>query len=496
MAKFNYTNTIKTKNRSGNDAYAMNDKEQLVTASLTSMFGEPKYYGSTDNEIVSLAVKLCKNDPEFISKLAGYVRKEGNMRSISHVLTAVIAHEASKYTRITIRNVVLRPDDMTEIMACYQSMYGKPFPNAMKREFASVIQKFDEYQIAKYNGGNKEIKFRDILRLTHPVPVNKEKEELFHKILNDSLATPYTWEVELSTRGNTKEVWDELIASGRVGYMALLRNLRNIIASGAEIEPVLAIISDPVQVRKSRQLPFRFFSAYKTLEENGMITPEIYRALDKAISSSIENMDKIKGRTLIAIDVSGSMSSTVSSRSNVRCSDIASLLGAMANRLCEDATVCYFTSRCDKNDGYRIAHYGKYDSVLDIALKNSFAWGGTDLSLPMYFALNEDKTRELKPFDRVIYFSDNECNSLIHNYIGRVYATVQGLVDEYRREYNKEFWVHAVDLQGYGTQQFHGKNFNVIAGWSEKVLPFINQAEAGINTMVDMIENYELSETI
>ena len=178
-------------------------------------------------------------------------------------------------------------------------------------------------------------------------------------------------------------VWNELIASGKVGYMAMLRNLRNIIKSGADIAPVLEKISDLKLVRRSRQLPFRFYSAYKTLLDAGLMTPEIHVALEKAITTSIENIETIKGRTLVAVDTSGSMGSTISRNSNIRCCDIASLFGAMASHICEDATVCYFDSASggwygEKSKGYRIAHYGKYDSVLDIALKNSFHGGGSE----------------------------------------------------------------------------------------------------------------------
>ena len=122
MAKFNTTNTIKTENRSGHAAYRMSNKEQLMTAVVTTMFGEEKYYGSTDNEIVQLATELCKKHPEFVSNLACFARDVFNMRSVSHVLTAVIAREASVFTRQTIRSVVQRPDDVTEIMACYKTM--------------------------------------------------------------------------------------------------------------------------------------------------------------------------------------------------------------------------------------------------------------------------------------------------------------------------------------------------------------------------------------
>ena len=482
MAKFNTSPTMKTTNRSGHAAYLMSDKEHLVTAVLTTMFGEPKYYGSTDYEIVRLAIDAAHHDPEFLCKLACYARKVANMRSVSHLLTAIIAKEAHEFTRTAIRNVVMRPDDITEIMSCYLNLYGKPFPNAMKREVASVIQRFDEYQLAKYNGGKRSLKLRDVLRITHPTPKTQEMNALFRKILDGTLETPYTWETELSLRGNKSHVWNELIASGQVGYMALLRNLRNIVKCGADLTPVLATLSDPNQVKKSKQLPFRFYSAYRTLKNADLMQPDIHRALEAALDASISNMTPITGRTLIAIDVSGSMQTGISARSDVCCCDIATLLGAMASRICEDATVCYFDyERMGK--GYRIAHHGKYDSILDICEKNKFYGGGTDLSLPMKFALKEDPSVHLRPFDRVIYFSDNECNC-------GLLGTVQEMADEYRNKYNPDFWVHGVDLQGYGTQQFCGKRFNVIAGWSESVLSFISLAESGVSTLVSAIEAF------
>ena len=480
MAKFNAKE--KVVNRSGYAAYSMSEKEQLVTAVLTTMFGEGKYYGSTDGDIVRLAVDCAQEDPQFLCNLACYARNDAYLRSVSQVLTCVIAREASEYTREVLQNVIIRADDILEIMACYKMMYGKPFPNAMKREIAVQIQKFDEYQIAKYNGGKREITFRDVLRITHPTPKNEEVEQLFGKVLNDTLATPYTWETEISAKGNKKEVWDELIASGRIGYMALLRNLRNIAKSGADMDAVLEKISDEAAVRKSRQMPFRFYSAYKTLKSGGYMTKEIFRALDQALTASAKNMETIEGRTLIAVDVSGSMSWSVSGKSTITCSEIAALMGAMAGSICEDAAVCYFDT------GYRVSKAGKYDSILDTALNNSFSGGGTDMSLPMKFALYEDAARDLKAFDRVIYFSDCECN---YSFNGKG-NTVQSLVDEYRRNYNADFWVHGVDLQGYGTQQFCGKNYNLIAGWSDKVLSFISLAEKGFGSMVSEIENYNI----
>ena len=121
-------------------------------------------------------------------------------------------------------------------------------------------------------------------------------------------------------------------------------------------------------------------------------------------------------------------------------------------------------------------------------MKEARAVGGTDLSLPLYFALQKDPSVNIRPFDRIIYFSDNECNSSWNG----LYKTVQGQANKYRRKYNPNFWVHGVDLQGYGTQQFCGERFNLIAGWSDTVLPFINMAEKGFGTLVKTIEAYEV----
>lgn len=490
MSKFNKKSTRKTPNKSGHPAYKMDDKERLVSAVLTTMFGEPKFYGSTDSDIVKLATDCAKRDPQFLSNLAIYARCEANMRSVSHVLTSIIAREAHEFTRYTFQHVIVRADDILEIFACYKQMYGKPFPNALKRAVADRMQTISEYEYAKYNR-NQEITFKDVLQIAHPKPKTVEVDEIFDAIINDNLRTPYTWEVELSKRGNNAEVWNELIASNKLGYMAMLRNLRNIKNSGADIKPVLKRIGNKNAAIKSKQLPFRFFSAYKRLEQDGCMDNDIRAALDSALTASIENLPRLNGRTLIAVDVSGSMSCTISRNSRVRCCDIGSLLGVMASRMCEDAVVMFFNSgrsaswywdaSFGDSKGYTIKRFGKYDSIIDAAVKNAFANGGTDMHLPFKWALEED--RATRPIDRVIYLSDNECN--------RGKGIVQADADKYRREKNPNLWVHAIDLQGYGAQQFCGKQTNIIAGWSDEVLSFISLAENGFDNLVKQIANYE-----
>jgi len=492
MAKFNEKNSDKTVNHEYYSAYTMTEKEHLISAVLTTFFREYKYYGSNDDEIIRLAIECAKTDPSFLCNLTCYARNEFNLRSISHVLACIIAHEAHEYTRAVIRNIIVRPDDITEIMACWLEMYGKPFPNALKKEIACQLQRFDEYSLAKYNSRYNSMRFRDVLCITHPKPKDKATEELFRKVLENTLETPYTWETELSARGNKKEVWDELIASGKVGYMALLRNLRNIIQSGADIKPVLKIISSREQVLKSRQMPFRFYSAYATLNWHCLMTSEIHSALEKALVTSVENMEPIRGRTLIAVDVSGSMGNPLSAKSIVTCGNIGVLLGAISSRLCDDATVCYFNAAEYygklNEQGYIIKKYLPTDSILEICHNDANFNGCTQMDLPMNYALNVDENRFSKPFDRIIYLSDNECNASDDG----LDQPVQKLVNEYRKTYNRDFWVHAIDLQGYGTQQFKGDKFNLISGWNEKILSFVNLAEQGLNTLINTIQEYQI----
>lgn len=475
MAKFNGTNTMKTTNKSGHAAYKMADKEKLVSMVLTTMFGEPKYYGDNTSELVELAENL--NDKEFVSKLAVYARKEAHLRSVSHALTAIVARYGRQYIKQTVNGVVERADDITEILSCYMNMYGKPIPNGLKRALAGAMNKFDEYQFAKYNGGNKSVKFRDVLRICHPKGKNKLQEELFGKIINDTLETPYTWEVELSTKGNTKETWTALIDSGKVGYMALLRNLRNILnASPDNINKVYEKLSNKEAVLKSKQLPFRFLSAYRMVQ--GIGSSKTLDTLEQAAEYSLENVQKIKGKTLIAIDKSGSMDSHVSNKSDICCSDIANLLGVMANKICEDAEVVWFDTRLTKNS------ISTRNGIISSALSCNSIGGGTDLTLPLQYILNTHKK-----FDRMIILSDNEINC---GWRGSFKTTCQPFVDRYRKEVNKDFWVHAIDIAGYGTQQFIGEKTNILAGWNERVLEFINLVESGGNNLVKMIENYEV----
>lgn len=480
MAKFNTTNTNKTTNQEGHVAYKMTDKAKLVTQVLTSFFNEAKFYGDNSKDMAETIQRVIKADPDFVSRLAVFARREFNMRSVSHVLTAYLAHEpeGKPYTRKTINGITVRGDDVTELMSFYLATFGKPIPNAMRKGINDAMTRFDEYTLAKYKGEGKGVKMRDLAVLCHPAPKDEAQSALFKRLLEGTLATPVTWETQLSANGNNAETWEKLIDSGKVGYMALLRNLRNIVnAKPKNIGKVWETIENPVAVRKSRQLPFRFLSAYKELAKEGNVGSRAFDALENAVDAAIENLPKLPGTTVIAVDVSGSMDSRVSAKSDIMCNEIGMMLGLIANRMCANSLFYTFDTTIKK-----YAH-SRRSGILETCVRDSACGGGTDMDLP-FEVMIRDKIKA----DRIIIISDNMCNSGITWYNR---TTVQTRADEYRRTTGNDLWVHAIDLQGYGTQQFTGPKTNIIAGWSEKVFNFIRLAEQGEGTLEKTIAAYE-----
>lgn len=476
---------MRTTNKSGHAAYKLQDRDKLVTMALTTMLGESKYYGDNTDELIQLAESMCKEgDGLFVAKLAVWARTTGNMRSVSHALISVVAHECSgqPFVRPAVRRIAsVRGDDGTEIIASHLALYGKKvkWPHALQRGVMDAMRVKTPFAVAKYQSASKEVKLRDVLRMTHPVPNSDELSDTFRACLDGTLPVPKSWETELSARGNTADVWNELIAENRVPFFACLRNLRNIIGSGADVDPVLKKISDPDAVHKSRVLPFRFFSAYRELQKAGLATTKVARAIDMALMASCDNVEGLEGRTAVLIDVSGSMHWKVSAHSDVQCRDIASVIGAIATHISDDAWVGWFN-----NNAGVIPMTGL--SVLSDIDKVPEANGGTSMGAGFNCLIESGFDA-----DRVIVLSDNEVNGGGF-WSGDNKKVIQGKLDKYRRHVGHDVWCHAIDLQGYGTSQFIGPKVNIMAGWSEQVLRFVSMTEEGTGSLIDEILSLEL----
>jgi 60 kDa SS-A/Ro ribonucleoprotein len=482
MAKFNEKVTVKTQNTCGNQAYDMTPKTRLVFSVLTNFVNENKYYGDTTQQMLSDLRQVIQQDPEFVGRLAIYTRTKANMRSVSHVIAGELAKHVkdTQWVKGVISQVCTRPDDMTEIMAYYLNTYGKPIPACMKKGLAKAFTGFDAYQLGKWNRDG-QVKLRDVMFLCCPKPVSVEQEEVFKLLASNELEKPETWEKKLSADGNTEGAWAQLLAENKLGIMALLRNLRNILQSNpndAITQKVHDMLRNEVVIRGSKQLPFRFYSAYTAIQ--GLGGSKMMDSLDIAAKYACGNVDKLPGRTVIVVDASGSMNSPISDKSDVRCIHIASILAAMANHICDDSIIIRFGSAGWGNSKAAEVITLPSSSILSAARGIVANMGGTDMHAPFRLMM-QNSIRA----DRIIVLSDNEVNR------GGGHA-VQSSFEAYKNAVACDPWLHAIDLQGYGTQQFIGRKINLMAGWSDKILNIIPQIETGGAGLIEEINKIVL----
>lgn len=267
-------------------AWRMTPEWELYTTVVTTMGAEDKFYESGDNRVRRIADLVRKTSPEFVASLAVYTREQMHLRSVPLLLLVELArcHHGDSLVSRAVARTVQRVDEITELLMCYQWRTGRKnlamLSSQLRKGLAEAFNKFDEYQFAKYNRKDRKVTLRDALVLVHPKPKDEAQSEIFRRILNDTLTTPYTWETELSQAGKghfeseeerdeaMKETWQKLVASGRLGYMATLRNLRNmaqLCVDDRTKDSICDKLSNPYEISKSKQLPFRFLSAYLQL---------------------------------------------------------------------------------------------------------------------------------------------------------------------------------------------------------------------------------------
>ena len=277
-----------TTNHEGAIAWRMTPEWELYTTVVTTMGVEDKFYESGEVRIRRIADLVRKVKPEFVAQLAVYTREQMHLRSVPLLLLVELAqcHHGDSLVSRAVCRTIQRSDEITELLMCYQWRTGKTDLSGLscqlRKGLAEAFNKFDEYQFAKYDRKDRKVTLRDALILVHPKPKDDQQANIFRKIKSDTLETPATWETELSAVGQhhfdsqeekdnaKREVWKKLVHSRRLGYMATLRNLRNMLKLGMDkdtMQMVCDFIANPEAVRKSKQLPFRFLSAFLELKK-------------------------------------------------------------------------------------------------------------------------------------------------------------------------------------------------------------------------------------
>lgn len=498
--------TTKVVNYMGEPAYALQSKAKLVNLGTTLMFGEPKYYGDTTNEFLKTATEVGEKDPEFLLKFAQYLRTEMYLRTTPVVLLVETANlpssKGSGLVRKYAPHIIQRADELAEAISAQLKMFGKPIPASLKRGINDSFKQFTEYDFAKYNRKD-EVKLKDVVRLTRPSP--EQLNPIYvEKLMKDTLDVPYTWEVEISKRGNKPEVWDELIRSKKMGYMATLRNLNNIIRSGAtELDTALRYITNEKAVINSKQMPYRYLSAYEAVgknDENGFFEYDSSKvmatknAIETALVISVlNNVPRIMGKTVILTDNSGSARgdpggiSKMSMHSVRTMADIGNLLGLIGWYVSDNTAFGVFGDELIMCQPDRSK--GMLANFAEINRAGERVGQSTEQGV---FTMLKKMINENIFADRIIVFSDlqiGDGKNVEYGLHGDKSVSVPELVKTYRRNVNPNFIYYSVSFNGYGNNVVIGDKTVLIGGWSDKLFKFINTVEQDANAQVKYIEN-------
>ena len=307
-----------TTNHEGAIAWRMTPEWELYTTVVTTMGVEDKFYESGEDRVRRIADLVRKVKPEFVAQLAVYTREQMHLRSVPLLLLVELTqcHHGDSLVSRAVCRTIQRADEITELLMCYQWRTGKTDLSGLscqlRKGLAEAFNKFDEYQFAKYDRKDRKVTLRDALILVHPKPKDDQQANIFRKIKSDTLETPATWETELSAVGQhhfdseeekdnaKREVWKKLVRSRRLGYMATLRNLRNMLKLGMDKETMQMVcdfIANPEAVRKSKQLPFRFLSAFLELQKkNEDLSNQI-----SYVGQKVEKMRQGYFRTMVRV---------------------------------------------------------------------------------------------------------------------------------------------------------------------------------------------------
>ncbi|MFF9309872.1 TROVE domain-containing protein [Streptomyces sp. NPDC014748] len=504
-----------TRTHEGGAGYLRDTKSELFLLAVSNFVGTDTFYetgGQRDDRYTQLIRQVALIDPDWCLNFLRWLRSDANMRTAALVGAAELTKArldagVNGYSRQAIDAVLQRADEPGELLGYWTSHYGRRLPKPVKRGIADAVQRlYTERSLLKYDTDSKGYRFGDVLNLVHasPDPAKAWQGDLFkhaherrHRrdepIAESLTVVAYnawvrqrvsegatgrlldadnlrlagmTWEDTLSLAGDKVDkamLWQALIPS--MGYMALLRNLRNFDEAGVSdevAEQVAKRLADPEQVAKSRQLPMRFYSAF-----NAAPSLRWGHALDKALTASLANIPKLGGRTLILVDTSTSMNAGFSRDGTLMRWDAAVLFGIALGARCAHADVVSFSSaRYYMNDrpGAKTKPFPltRGGSLLgDVRKWKEGGWflgGGTDTALAL--------RQEFRGHDRVVIVTDEQA--------GHDYREVTESVPETVPMYT---W----NLAGYeaGHAPSGGRNRHTFGGLTDQAFRMIPLLEAG-----------------
>ena len=548
MSKFNEkkAGAPMEKNFMGEDAYVLSDKEALTSMAMTTFLTDAYYV--TENQLTQNIVELSqKCGYEFTAKLALYARTKGNLRSISHLLAAIVCKDPTHpaWLKSFYEHIVLRPDDISEILSCYGKLRGfdlkhiRQIPNAMKKGFSTVLSGLSPYQIDKYKMNGKELSLVDIVNLLHPTPTDKNKEAYRRLMHGESLNGTYDSKIlekEMAETGKNAENEQELVLAKHdaiksvlekgMPIMNLLRNLRNIMLYAPDlIDEAIKQLTNHDKIVNSRLLPFRFMSAYDavnevsienydsdseseikfesdipSMDENRLefIKAKVTQALEEAIGIACENVPDLEGNCAILIDHSGSVrgdcggSSTISPWSSVRTAHIGNLFGSIVAFKQKDVYIGMFgdkliSPKMDRNVG--LLEFSKRTYA-----EGAKCGGATENGL---YTFLKNVIQEKRRIDNFIVFSDMEIGDGGEggwDNSSSVDCKFKDLFKEFRK-INPNCLTVCCNIRGQSGTSVFNPNLKIlnVSGWSNNIFDVISMYKVGkLKSMVEDIEKMSI----
>lgn len=303
----------------GAPARELTAAQKLRRSVLSCLLWEDEFYEdgqSIADRILSLAVEA---GPQTVAALAIEAREQMKLRHAPLLLLVALIQAGGPLVAPTIERVIQRADELTELVALYWRNGKRPLSKQMKLGLARAFVKFDAYALAKYDRDGP-VRLRDVLFLSHAKPKDEAQAAIWKQLADRTLASPDTWEVALSGGADKAETFTRLLAERKLGYLALLRNLRNMDQAGVDE----ALVTEAILARRGaeRVLPFRYVAAARA-------APRFERWLDEALMETVLEQPVFAGRTIVLVDVSPSMNVPLSARSDLTRMVAAATLGAI-----------------------------------------------------------------------------------------------------------------------------------------------------------------------
>jgi len=414
---------------------------QLRRSVLACLLWESQFYEDGVEIACRIAELVPKVEAAKVAALAVEAREQMKLRHAPLLLVREMARHTSHRRLVaeTLEHVIQRADELAEFVAIYWKDGRAPLSAQVKKGLAAAFPKFDEYQLAKYDRGGS-IKLRDVLFLSHAKPRGAAQASVWKKLVWGRLATPDTWEVALSSGADKREAWERLLREQKLGALALLRNLRNIREAGVDESFVLPALG---AMSTSRVLPFRFLAAAR-------YAPQWEEALEQAMLKSLADQPELGGRTIVLVDVSGSMTAPLSRRSEMQRTDAAYGLAVLVREICEKVAVYSFSDRVVEIPARR-------GFALRDAIDASQPHSGTSLGNALEL-LNKNER-----YDRLIVITDEQAHDRVPAPNGKGYV---------------------INVASYQNGVGYGK-WTHIDGWSDSAVDYIRTLESPANGWVN-----------